>query len=175
MLKAIIFTQGIALSDLDVVIEAKDMFLNNSEVDLKNEFDVIAVWEEVNFQDENGVFVSESLMAVKEWGGFISTASNNLFELNAPPNNCPSNQVHWAKGDAGIKGQGGVDDPLSLHINHTWLNYNGTYYDPSYGIKLPGGTEDTYKANNLDTEGGLIYKVTFNTGEVKHYYWIGQF
>ena len=58
---------------------------------------------------------------------------------------------------------------LKLH------NYKGTYYDPSYGIKLTSGTVPTYKANNLDTEGGMIYKVTFNTGEVKHYYWIGQF
>jgi len=69
----------------------------------------------------------------------------------------------------------GVRDPLSLHFNHVFLNFKGTFYDPSYGIILENGTKEVYKNNNLQTRGGVIYKATFNsTGLEKFYYWIGK-
>ena len=178
LLAAIINTQGIPLLDPNVVIEANDMFINIPVMDLQNEFGlpgVNATWKELETVNKEGEVDTDNYMAVKEWGTFIANSSNNLFELNAPPENCPSNWVHWATGDPGLEGQGGVVDPLSLHTNHTWLNYKGKYYDPSYGIVMPNGTEEQYKSEYLDVEGGKIFEVTFNSGVVKHYYWIGKF
>ena len=178
LLAAIIYTQGIPILDPNVSIEANDMFTNSNMADLEAEFGVMgtnATWKELETVDKEGQVGTNDYMAVKEWGTFIAGSSNNLFELNAPPEGCPSNWVHWATGDPGLKGQGGVVDPLSLHLNHTWLKYKGTYYDPSYGVLEDSGTIDKYKSKYLDSEGGKIFEVTFNSGEVKYYYWIGKF
>ena len=108
--------------------------------------------------------------AVKDWSSYIepNNISNNFFKLDNIPAGCGPN---WAAGDTGIKGQGQVIDPLSLHANHIALTYKSLIYDPSYGTRKVSDRA-TFEDDNLDTVSGLIIECEIN-GVTEYYYWIG--
>ncbi len=177
LLIAIWETQGISGVKLNSV-EATKSFTNDFDSNMMAKFSDDVIIEEW----KSGL----ARFAVKDWESFIENAEYNFFELSNIPAQCKPN---WAEGDEGIEGQGGVPEPLSLHVNHAFVTYDGTIYDPSYGVvtttpnppsnNIPFDPTralfNAHLAKSLDTVSGLIYTVTnINSGLVKYYYWIGQ-
>ena len=102
---------------------------------------------------------------VKNWSGYSEGAFLPL--LNSAMD---YDEAKSSPGGTGVSGQGGVTDPRSIFINHSYVKYGGNIYDPSYG-KIQVEDISIYEDNNLEVvSGAIVYR---NTGNgPKWYFWV---
>ena len=160
LLKAIYTTQGID-SFSPVTIKSTPVYKNNFMMDFANEFgdEYTSLYPFGN---------SARLMAVENWN--VGSASHNFLKIESIKENC--NQ-QWANNQSGIKGQGEVENPLSLHTNHVFLERGGNIYDPSYGYLKEASIIDYENENITAPSGNLVYIINNSTNNAELYYWIG--
>ncbi|MEO1514316.1 MAG: hypothetical protein AAFV95_04865 [Bacteroidota bacterium] len=103
---------------------------------------------------------------VKEWdntteGTFIPLSGDSYESAKSDP------------GALGVRGQGNVDDPRSIFLNHAIVTYDNELFDPSYGKKYNHQDLALYEDEAITVVSGTIIHRVIN-GEMNYFFWVDK-
>ena len=81
--------------------------------------------------------------------------------------------IQWANGDMGLSGQGEIENPLSIHVNHVTTRFNNIFYDASYGYKEDANYVEYENDNIAAPHVRLVYANEIGTPNIRYFLWIG--
>jgi len=159
---------GVIISDsggVELTTTSKTNLVNQYENQFNEDFDMMT-----------NLVILDYLFLVKNWnvanpGEFIPLYTGEC--------SLRSQEIaQSAFGEPGIVGQGNVENPRSIFLNHVVAAYDNVILDPSYGTRYLDAANNSfrnttqYENDSFDVATGAFIKREISANTCEYYYWV---